>query len=234
MRIGLVQTLGIGDIIIALPIADYFLQRGDEVHWPIDERFVTMFKPVKPEVNFIPVPRDKKGFYYDMPVARLSELRCDRIITLYSYMQHAVVFNERLSNSLKFDEYKYAIAGVPFAKKWDLRIERDMKREANLKQRLNITRPYICIHGEGSDFAIKINVPPEWQDRYQVIEISAITDSPFDWITTLEQASKLVLIDSCFSNLVDQLNLNVEKHLILRSPIAFTPVLKNGWNYAWV
>jgi len=36
MQIGLIQTRGIGDIIIALPIADFFTAKGYKVTWPID------------------------------------------------------------------------------------------------------------------------------------------------------------------------------------------------------
>ncbi len=54
-RIGLVQTRGIGDIIIALPIADFLIQQGYDVFWPIDEQIVSAFQQVKPEVNFITV-----------------------------------------------------------------------------------------------------------------------------------------------------------------------------------
>jgi hypothetical protein len=230
MRIGLIQSRGIGDIIIALPIADYFLERGDEVHWPIDDRFVAMFKRVKPEVNFIPIARGD-GFYYDLPLQRLQALQCERIVTLYSYLKDKPVYNKALSQSLKFDEYKYAIAGVPFARKWQLRINRDLQREEQLKRSLGITGPYICFHGKGSDCEVKFNLRPDWREKYRVIEISEVTDSPFDWIGTLEQASKVVLMDSCFANLVDQLDLKVEKYLILRSAMGFTPVYGNGWTF---
>jgi len=37
------------------------------------------------------------------------------------------------------------------------------------------------------------------------------------------------MIDSCFSNLVEQLNLPMEKYFVLRSPMQYTPVMKNGW-----
>jgi hypothetical protein len=232
MRIGLIQTRGIGDIIIALPIADYFLERGDEVYWPIDSTMVPMFQPVKPEVNFIPVPPDE-GYFYETPLAQLRELQCDRIITLYSYLGSNLIVKKindvKLSSFLKFDEYKYAIAGVPFSRKWDLRIMRNLQREEQLKARLNISRPYICFHGAGSTCAVNFRLPSDWTRKYQVVEISALTDSPFDWISTLEQASKLLMIDSCFSNLVEQLNLKVEKYFIPRSAVQFTPVLKNGW-----
>jgi hypothetical protein len=54
-RIGFIQTRGIGDIIIALPIADAFIEQGCEVYWPIDAAFVSAFAAAKPEVRFLPV-----------------------------------------------------------------------------------------------------------------------------------------------------------------------------------
>jgi hypothetical protein len=150
---------------------------------------------------------------------------------LLNYAHDPAAYDEKLSNSLKFDEYKYAIAGVPFARKWDLRIRRNLARETALKQSLNITRPYVCVHRHASDLSFNFNPPPGAEDRFQTIHISPLTDSPFDWITTLEQAAKVVLIDSCFSNLVEQLNLPVEKFFVFRSPVQYTPVLKNGWTF---
>jgi len=49
-----------------------------------------------------------------------------------------------------------------------------------------------------------------------------------DWIYTLENAAKLFLIDSCFSNLLEQLNFTNEKYFLLRSEIFFTPAMKNN------
>ena len=88
----------------------------------------------------------------------------------------------------------------------------------------------VCIR-EDQASAAEVHLPAEWRDRYQIVEVREITDSPFDWIGTFERAAKLVFIDSCFSNLVEQLNIPVEKYLILRSPIEYTPVLKNGWKF---
>ena len=228
MRIGLIQSGGIGDIIIALPIADFFLERGDEVHWPVEECHLPIFKAVKPEVYFIPLARGD-GLVYRRPQACLKELGCDRIIALPSFSTVPDAFDKKLRASLKFDEYKYAIAGVPFARKWELRIVRDMERESKLKQRLNITGPYVCVHTHGSDQSMKVNLPQSMIEKFQIVEITPLTSSPFDWISTLEGASKVVMIDSCFSNLVEQLNLPMEKYFVLRSPMQYTPVMKNGW-----
>ena len=49
-------------------------------------------------------------------------MKCDPIITLYG--DGSVV-----SNSVKFDEYKYAIAQVPFHEKWNLKLVRNAERE---------------------------------------------------------------------------------------------------------
>jgi hypothetical protein len=233
MRLGLIQSRGIGDIIIALPIADYFIERGWEVCWPIDEQFVPFFAAAKPEIRFIPLKRDEGRFFYETPLAMLNDLGCKQITVLYSHLKGHNVSHAQLALSLKFDEYKYAVAGVPFSKKWDLRIKRDPAREMELTSRLQITRPYICVHKAGSNFDAtgSLDLPKRWTDQYQFVDITPVTDNPFDWISVLERASKLVLIDSCFSNLVEQLNMTAEKYLLLRSDVSSTPVMKNGWKF---
>ena len=52
--LGLEQTRGIGDIIIALPIAKWYHDRGVKVYWPIDERFFGSFNRAVDYVEFLP------------------------------------------------------------------------------------------------------------------------------------------------------------------------------------
>ena len=141
------------------------------------------------------------------------------------------VVNERLAAALKFDEYKYAICGVPFEQKWRLRITRNLARERALFDRLSIHKNYVLVHDEGSDFKMDFTLPEEIEREFQVIKISNITDNPFDWIETMERASMAFFVDSCFSNLADQLNMNQKKFLYLRSDITGTPVLRNNWRF---
>jgi hypothetical protein len=237
-RIGLVQTRGIGDIIIALPIAAEFARRGDAVLWPVDARFLEYLKPAAPFVDFIPVPplqdQDPLDYLLHVPNAELRARRCDVIHVLYNALgkdEDARLQNIKYAQHLKFDEYKYAVTGVPFDEKWKLKIVRDPAREARLFESLGIRRPYVCVHRQGSKGAAQVALPAEWERDFQIVEVGERSASPFDWIATLERADKLVLIDSCFSNLVEQLNLPNEKYLILRTPGPFTPVLKNGWNF---
>lgn len=232
-RIGLVQTRGIGDIIIALPIADYYEALGFEIIWPIDARFLTMFQRIKPSISFFPVLADGHGhdFYLHEPLKIIRDKECDRTIILYSYLDSLNVCDARLTHAIKFDEYKYAISGVPFALKWTLAYERDMEREEALFNSLGITEKYLCFHGMGSNMTSPMEIPPDLACGYQVVNVEQLTDSPFDWLTTFERASKLVMLDSCFANLVEQMNLPNEKCLILRSDIRGTPVYKNGWRF---
>src|SRR5438477_872268 len=152
-KVGLIQSRGIGDIIIALPIAQDFLDRGFEVFWPIDQALLDIFQPAEPAVHFIGVARGK-GFNFEEPKRALVERGCERIICLLNYLEGHYVHDERLSRSLKFDEYKYAIAGVRFGRKWELRLVRNRERAA-LMQRLNIsTDKYIVTHTVGSNWRV--------------------------------------------------------------------------------
>jgi hypothetical protein len=233
MKLGIIQSRGIGDIIIAIPIADWYINRGWEVHWPIDQRFVPFFSAAKPQIHFIGVDHERPEFWHDAPAAILNELRCDRTFVLYTHLAGHNFPTPPLSLYLKFDEYKYAVAGVPFREKWTLKLERNIERETALKRSLNLREPYICVHRSGSlfDATNSLAIPKAWSDQFQIVEIGEATDNPFDWISTLEGASKLVMVNSCFSNLADQLNLTMEKHFLLQASVSMTPVLKNGWKF---
>ncbi|HEV7701314.1 MAG TPA: hypothetical protein VGO43_13865 [Pyrinomonadaceae bacterium] len=232
-RIGLVQTGGIGDIIIALPIADHFTELGFEVVWPIKEAYMPIFEPIKPSVRFLPVPPTGSSSVVHEPLRLLNAEACQRTIVLYSYVGGININDSRLSGALKFDEYKYAIAGVPFAKKWDLRYERDMERENRLYDSLNISEEYLCFHGLSADMTEPLRLPGHMSEGLRVIEMEKQSEdeSPFDWLLTLERAKKLILVDSCFANLVEQMNLTNPKAVITDNAVAFTPVFRNGWQF---
>jgi hypothetical protein len=74
----------------------------------------------------------------------------------------------------------------------------------------------------------------------QIIEIKPYTKSVFDWLTLIEKAERLLLIESCFNNLIDQLAIKNNKQILVLKegyygenllngkPKGF-PVLKNNW-----
>jgi hypothetical protein len=230
-KLGLVQSCGIGDIIIALPIAKFYHDRGVEVYWPIDERFLPSFRDAVDYVTFIPFPfKPNADGFINTPLKLLNAVSCDRIVTLYSYIANTAINNKTFYACLKFDEYKYAIAGVPFAEKWNLAIKRNPKREQALFDAVVKNPDYVVVHKQGSNARRDVIVPARCKD-HQRIEIDERTDCIFDWLMVLEKARFLLLIDSCFSNLVEQLEIKVEKQFVLRSDVHFTPVLLGDWSF---
>lgn len=228
-KLGLIQSRGIGDIVIALPIARYYAERGWHVVWPIDQRFLPSFAEAVDYVEFLPFAFEHSldGFLMT-PMRMLKAQGCEKIIPLYSCLSNASISNPAYFNSLKFDEYKYAIAGVPFGEKWNLQLKRQPEREQALFDRVVRADKYVVRQLEGSNCRLSCDETAT-RSAEQVIEIEPLTENIFDWLLVLERASALVLIDSCFSNLVDQLGFAGDKTFILRSEIRFTPVLRGNW-----
>jgi hypothetical protein len=70
------------------------------------------------------------------------------------------------------------------------------------------------------------SLPADWQR----IDIDAhMTDCVFDWLKIIEGAQALVALDSVVANMVDQLDIQVDKYWIPRSHIHLTPVLGSNW-----
>lgn len=237
MKLGLIQTRGIGDIVIALPAAQALIAAGNEIYWPIDESWIPDFAEAEPAVHWLPVTAaaHTQDYFLHQPRQLLATAGCDRQIVLYSYLTGLTVENERAAASLKFDEYKYAVCGVPFMSKWQLRLARNAEREDALREDLGLSQPYAVIHLEGSN--TKAQIEPS---RLEIlchgltrIEIAPGTARLLDWLGVIDGAACIIMIDSVFSNLVEQLGLapQAKKYLVLRSPALFTPVYARGWQF---
>lgn len=206
------------------------------MYWPVDGRWQQFLQEAAPYVTFLPVRHDADPASYlvTLPEAALQASEVERIHMLYSTLNNVggiKVENEKYPEYMQFDQYKYAVAHVPFSEKWNLELARNRAREEKLFDSLGVTREFICVHRRSGSFAPDFGIPPEWESTHDVVEIDERSASPFDWILTMERAAKLVFIDSVFANLAEQLNLPMEKYLILRSPGPGTPVFKNGWTF---
>lgn len=234
-KIGIIQSRGLGDIVIALPIARHYHEQGWSVYWPICEEFHSNFKDTVPWVTWVPIPKDSGGFFYDVPLAKLNELKVENAICLYQALTgHPELVGRQEFQITKFDQLKYHAAGVPFLEKWTLDkcITRNPQREQALKDKLNIKEgeSYVVVHLEGSDH--KATYDPSWIPAgWRVIEVTAQTDCVFDWLGVLEGAEAIIAVDSIISNIVDQLKITeaVDCYFIPRSHIHLTPVLGGTW-----
>lgn len=237
MNLGIIQTRGLGDIVIAIPIAMYYIDRGYQVHWPIDSEFIPSFVETFPKIKFYPIYKSSTGkdtanYYYNEPLNILQNQFCDNIICLYSHLTGFNLGHSVLSNSLPFDAYKYAIAKVPFHQKWNFFPTRNTIREKKLFDTFDLmpTEDYKIIHEVGSNFSIDIKNKIQQSDC-KIIKIEPITNNIFDWIGIIENSKAIYTVDSVYMNIIDQLKLKNSKFAFLRSPAPFTPVLSELWNY---
>lgn len=232
-RLGIIQSRGLGDLIIALPIAGHYHKQGWEVYWPILEEFVPSMQSLAPWVHWVPLPYDPPGrYFYDIALERLANFKCDEIIPLYQHLTNHKFSEEKYFQYTSFDQYKYIAAGIPFLKKWDLAkyIQRDLVREQALYERLITNSQYCVLHLEGSDHRAKFDrsmIPQDWQ----IIEIKPTTDSIWDWLTIIDRSESLVMVDSVFANITDQLGLGSDRYFIQRSHIGLTPVQGHHWEW---
>jgi hypothetical protein len=277
-KIGIIQVRGIGDAIIAMPIAQYYHSKhGAEVYFALDSRFCASFEEIFGHYcNFIPVPFEafnpsdgiNNEYWYELPKKLLNSVDCNEIISFPYHETHmlskidenqrknfpynqlmarltgpyeARITNLGLFQHLKFDEYKYATAMVPFGEKWNLQMSETNEsrhRQVELYEKYTKDkgdRKLIVCHLEGSDQKLNISNFNFPTDNNLVVEVKAgIVDNPFDWLELFRFADSIICIDSFYANLVDQLNLPNEKHFIKRSSIFMTPVFKNLWNYVKV
>jgi hypothetical protein len=230
-KLGIIQSRGLGDIIIGLPIANYYRQQGWEVLWPVTSHWVEQLSHNVPWVKWIPVEQDPGPFFYDEPLKRLKNFKCDEIIPLYQALTGQDFHKEPYFQHTSFDQYKYIRADVPFLEKWRLSecITRDADREQALYDRKVGTKPYVVTHLDASGGRTEWDssmVPEGWD----IIDITS-EGYIFDWLKIIEGAESIIMTDSCMANLVDQLNIGEDRYFIPIHHIGLTPVQGNHWTW---
>jgi len=238
-RIGFIQSRGLGDIIIALPIAKEYTRRGYEVYWPVCEPFYQQMVRAAPWVRWMSVPVDEYGaFFYENPHKQLTAIGVTEELWLYQYLSsHPERTNKSHFAQFKFDQYKYAQAEVPFSHKWELAecIDRDPAAEKSLYNSVVTQERYMVYQGHASDMSYDIDLSIV-EPGVQCIELRELEGySVFDWLRVLEGAETMILIDSVFANLVDQLGLNpaADKYYMRKwnRRVDGNPVLLGNWTF---
>lgn len=223
-KLGIIQPGKIGDIIICLPIAKWYHNKGYQVIWPVDRNIINNFIGYVDYVDFIPVN-------FDCEQAKMAcyQNNCNTIIDLSFTIPNANNMNS--SNYLQqelfsFDEFKYHIADVPFEEKWNLDIIRNSAREKELFDSLYKNQNYVVVQENSSDRNRKVS----WENTEKLrVDIEPFkSQSVFDWLTVLEKADQHILIASCFTNLLDQLNIVADKQYVLMKEGYDGKPLKDG------
>jgi len=230
----------IGDIIICLPIAKYYHQQGYNVHWPVYDHLITNFVRGHIDyVNFVPIrtsnPIVDSHKYANSIGSKVLDLSFNSPGS-WNNNNTKKFLNQR---EFTFDEFRYKLARVPIEEKWNLDIKRNVEREEDLYSKLVQNPNYVVFQNQASDTNTNYKLDLQKRDL-QVVLVQPISDCVFDWCKIMENATKLVLIESCFSNLVDQLKIDTEKFLIMkpgyyrekldgRDLHLGTPILKGDW-----
>lgn len=209
-KLGIIQPGKIGDIIICLPIAKWYYDKGYEIIWPIDENIISNFHSKQwiyiPYVKFVPIRFDCNHAY---EVCRLHE--CNTIIDLAFTIPGANNSNSNWYNhqiAQSFDEMKYHIADVPFEEKWTLDFVRNQDAENKLMAQVKdgTGRETIVVQEQSSDQRRLVNYANS-EKLLQRIDIKPISESIFDWYRILQESEKICVIESSMSNFIDQAQL---------------------------
>lgn len=235
-KLGIIQTRGLGDIIIALPIALNYHQQGYHVHWPVVDAWVEQLQAQVPWVKWIPIQPDSGAFFYDIPRERLKNFGCEEIICLYQALTgHPEFTLEPWFQHTSFDQYKYQRAGMAFKDKLRLPecLTRDSQREADLKAKIlnnDTATPYVITHLNSSEQTVRFD-PAIIPEGWRVIPITN-EGRIFDWLGLIESAEVVIMTDSVMANLVDGLDIQgPERYFIPQHHIQLTATLLGAWTY---
>jgi hypothetical protein len=211
-RLGIIQPGRLGDIIICLPIAKWYADKGYEVVWPVEHSYIPNFLGYVDYVNFIGIDS------LDCNTARNECLHlCNTVLDLSISFPNSHPYNDSVfyqrRHEMSFDRIKYSIANVSFEEKWNLKFNRNLNAEHKLEGQLNIPDSFTLVHTRGSSEAFTYH--PE--DGESVIYVNDSSPSIFDWCNVIKKANKIVAIDSSFANLVEQYGFAGPKFLVRRA-----------------
>lgn len=225
----------IGDIIICLPIAKYYKDQGYDIVWPININYYEMFKNTIDYVEFLPVPPNESTIYKDsLNAVRHVNNIIDLFFGYYGTDRNSSIFYKQ---ETPFDQFKYKLANVDIKEKFNLKINRNLEDEQDTFSRVIKKDKYIVCHTKTTRGSDIINFSDDLT-QYQIVDIDNRLDGitgVFSWITILEKASKIVLSNSSFLNLVNQLNINEPNRMYLKNTPANSyqieqPLLQGKWD----
>lgn len=161
-KIGIIQSRGAGDIVILAPVAQWYHDRGAEIHWMVDDLYYDGFSYAFPDFHWHKISPEteqslaaniKNPYWYEEPKRILTEIGVDEIfVFLYEEIKHSVLLpdlstriidpitinarNSRLPYMKSFDQFKYAATNVPFLQKWKLKLKRNEEKEQELYDKI--------------------------------------------------------------------------------------------------
>lgn len=204
MKLLIIQVGRLGDILICLPIARFYKEKGYDVHWPVTAEYVDVFD----NIDYV-TPIKLNGTVWNATSEAYSLASdFDEVLDLSFGFPDSDI-NRYLNDfnfATNFVEAKYKLANVPLEERWMLSFKRNTEKEDKLKEYLIKNESYALIHAEASSETRLINqekLSPLLNSN-NIIRVKHIKGfNIFDWYKVIEEAEKIYCIDSSFCNLIE-------------------------------
>lgn len=168
-----------------------------------------------------------------LPVSSITEKNSTQIYDeVYSLPQSKVSKVYRIGFQKARPDWDisfYDSVGIPFDCRWkSFRINRDLKREADLENLVNPSgQPFILVHEKNSGRTCPITIR---SDSAKVIAIDWQTDCFLDWCGMIEKAKEVHCVDSGFVHLASSIrNHGVFHDFGINSHLGHRFVLRETW-----
>jgi len=207
----IIQTGAMGDIFILAPIAKFYADKGYTVFWPTRAEYSTFIK------NYLPYVNGGEMNLENYPELHSDWLRSDtmnlkKMTETFNYdlivdtSDRDEFPNEQPEEN--FEQYKYRIAGVPFALKHHLNFDRDIEKEERLKiiiehdYNINIEKDKYAVchlessHGDQAKEPDSIIYPKVFITEIEGFEIA-------DWFPIIAKAKEVYAVESAVHQFID-------------------------------
>jgi hypothetical protein len=186
----IVQPESLSDIFAIAPIAKYYARKGFEVYWPVKDRYLNLVS------NYFPYAKC-------VPISSNMNLDYDYVFCTTDYGPRTVIEEDET-----FEEYKYRVAGLPFAFKNHLDWKRNQEKESDLQAILEANYDidfnndhYIVAHVNDS-FDVSVELPEDEVRRcVYVTEIEGF-EIP-DWYVVFAKAKAIYAVESAVHQFID-------------------------------
>lgn len=228
-KIGILQPGKLGDLIICLPIAKYYADKGYKVIWPVFNNFAPMMQEVVDYVEYMPVTNNVYSCFGEAKHAIYSNHPdVETVFDLAATFPGSSVTDEYVAlgdgwGEEKFDAFKYRKASVPFELKWNLEYKRNLKEEEKVYNEMVKSPNYDVVSTKHSRGDLNI----KFESKHDIVKVNE-NYNIFYWRKVLENAKHIALVDSAMANLVEQLNLTNKKFLLMKQGHP-GPTFKNNW-----
>lgn len=195
-----IQPGRLGDIIICLPIAEYYHKIGYTVYWPVLPQYANTFL----NINYAN-PIAIKNIDIGKIVSHIykSKKKYTKTIDLsfgFEYSAHTLWWEKESKKGISFVKYKYQLAEVEEQYRSKLSWERNIDKENQLFQQLVLDTPYFLVHTQTHNFELSLNI-----DSRSVYFNQIENYNIFDWYKVIINATEIHCIDSSLANFIETL-----------------------------